>query len=98
MWEDRMHQFFLGGLQCAGNTVSLDQLRYFRTNHMGAEQFTCLCVKNGLNQAFRLSKSNRLTISDERKAADTDLITGLFRFRFGNADSCLLYTSPSPRD
>ena len=47
---------------------------------MGAEQFTCLCVKHGLNQAFRLSKSDRLSITDERKAADTDLITGLLAF------------------
>ena len=81
-----MHQIFLRGLQLTTNNVALDQFGHFCTDHMSAQQLTCLRIKHRFDHALWLAQSNRFAVSDEGEATDLDVVPLLFRLSFGKAD------------
>ncbi len=84
--EDRVHQFFFGGLQIHRNHIALDQFGHFGADHVRAEQLAGFLVEDHLDQTLVFAERNRLAVADERETADTDFVTAFLGLRFGQAD------------
>ena len=83
MREDRVHQLCLGRFQRLADSIALDQLGHFRTDHVRAEQFARLGVKHRLDETLGFAQRNSLAIADEGKLAGLDVMACFLRSRFG---------------
>ena len=90
MREHRLHQFGLGSLKLLTDSISLDQLRDLRADHMRPQQFAGLGIEHCLDEAFCLTQRNRLAIADEGEVADLDRIAGFLCLGLGHTDTCNL--------
>src|SRR6516164_353838 len=73
MREDGMHKLLFRGFEVHGDHVTLDQLGYFRADHVGTEQRPARFVEDHLDQPLVLTERDGLAVSHKRKPADPDL-------------------------
>src|SRR6266404_6641001 len=85
--ENGADQLRLGGFEGLGDRVALDQLGHLGADHMRAQQLPCLAVENRLDHPLGLAERDRLAVADKREMADFDLVSGLPRGFFGQADT-----------
>src|SRR4051812_45243326 len=81
MREDHRLEIGIGGFQRTRDAVALDQLRYFRADHVRTQELTRIGIEDRLDEAFDFAKRDGLAVADEREFPDLDLASRLARFR-----------------